>query len=389
MILYIKDISELIENKRLKGVESLMNLFVATATHELRTPLNGILGMINIAMDYIQEDGKRYLTIAKQTCELGQSLINDILDYCKLESNNLQLDLEAFDCSHSIDVCLEIVSFQALQKSVVISKDISNEITSTIIKSNERRYKQILLNLLSNAIKFTENGTIKVHVYSNIKFLFTSVEDTGVGIKGEDLPKLFQQFGMLDDTKKTNQSGTGLGLYICKKLATLMGGDITVKSKYHRGTVFTFFLPLSDEDLKNLEIFGSSNPMKMISVKSKDLLKDHTTQRIMSSFTMNCDKFLAVDDNPVNLYVLENYFKKLGYACDKACNGNDAIKLFSHNEYLMIFMDYKMPIMNGYEAACHIRQTNQKIPIVALTGDSENVLLSENDVFDLVSKTVT
>ena len=244
--------------------------------------------------------------------------------------------------------------------------------------------------MLSNAIKFTENGTIKVHLYNNIKFLFTSVEDTGVGIKEEDLPKLFQQFGMLDDTKKSNQSGTGLGLYICKKLVNLMGGDITVKSKYHRGTVFTFFLPLSEEDLNNLEIFGSNNPMKMISVKSKELLRNHSTQRLIMSIGVKSDsKFLAVDDNPVNLYVLENYFKKLGYACDKACNGNDAIKMFNSNEYLMIFMDYKMPIMNGYEAACVIRKTNQKIPIVALTGDSEHVLLTGTDVFDFISNNIS
>ncbi len=233
-------------NVHLQKVDRLKSVFLASMSHELRTPLNSIIGFTDLILQgmvgEINEEQRSQLTLVSSSANHLLSLINDLLDISKIEAGKVELELEEFRLGDVATEVVETFSPTAKLKGIRLLTDISED---TTLFSDKRRLKQVLMNLVSNAVKFTDRGSVKVT--SGIPAddnLEISVIDTGIGIKKEDIGKLFVPFQQVDESLTKKHTGTGLGLYISRKILTLLGGDISVESKYGVGSEFTFTLPV-------------------------------------------------------------------------------------------------------------------------------------------------
>ncbi|MBA7640051.1 Sensor histidine kinase RcsC [subsurface metagenome] len=233
-------------NIRLEEADRLKSVFLASMSHELRTPLNSIIGFTGIILmgmvGEVTEEQSRQLTIVKKNAAHLLELINDLLDISKIEAGRVELSLEEFKLNDVISEVIETVSPAVNEKGLELLTNVPEGI---MLYSDERRIKQVIMNLVSNAVKFTEQGSVKItaRVLEDEK-LELSVIDTGIGIKQEDLSKLFAPFQQIEESLAKRYEGTGLGLYLCRKLTGLLGGEIRVKSEYDRGSEFTFVLAL-------------------------------------------------------------------------------------------------------------------------------------------------
>ena len=237
-------------NSQLKRADQLKSVFLASMSHELRTPLNSIIGFTGILLmelaGNLNDEQKIQLKMIKNSGDHLLNLINDILDISKIEAGKVDLSLEKFRLNDVINEVTEIFSNQAAQKGLEF---IVNPRGKIFLFSDMRRIKQILINLVSNAVKFTNQG--RITVTSTIlpdERTEISVADTGIGIKEESMDKLFNPFQQVDMNLTKQFEGTGLGLYLCKSLVTLLGGEISAQSQYEKGSVFTFILPLSNKE---------------------------------------------------------------------------------------------------------------------------------------------
>lgn len=244
-----RDLTE--ANLKLKELDRLKSLFIASMSHELRTPLNSIIGFTGIILmgmaGELTEEQRKQLTMVKNNAHQLLALINDVIDVSKIEAGSVELLIEEFDL---------ITLVQELKDSFTLATDDKGlEMTLTmpdtlIIKSDERRTKQIITNLVSNAVKFTDNGKIALKVVKEDRMAEVSVEDTGIGIKEEDMDRLFLAFSRIHVDGVLIREGTGLGLYLSKKIANFLGGELTAKSEFGRGSTFTFTVPLNYEEVK-------------------------------------------------------------------------------------------------------------------------------------------
>ncbi len=233
-------------NIRLQEMDRLKSIFLNSMSHELRTPLNSIIGFIGIILQgmsgEISEEQRKQLTMVKNSANHLLGLINDILDISKIESGRVELSLEEFNLDDLVREVVESLSPTASEKGLELMTEVPEGITLT---SDRRRVKRALMNLVSNAVKFTDQGSVKITAgVTGGDNLEVRVIDTGVGIKKEDMNKLFQPFQQIDISLAKKHEGTGLGLYLTKKLTGLLGGDISAKSEYGRGSEFTFTIPL-------------------------------------------------------------------------------------------------------------------------------------------------
>jgi len=233
-------------NIKLKELDKLKSMFLASMSHELRTPLNSVIGFtswILMGMEgELNEEQQRQLTMVKFSAKYLLDLINDILDISKIESGVVKLAIEKFEIAEVVTDVAKTVLPLVEKKGLKLIYDVSEGI---ILNSDKRRIKQILMNLVSNAIKFTDHGNVKIDVkLLNNKDLEVSVSDSGIGIKKEDMEKLFQPFQQVDMSSTKNYEGTGLGLYLCKKLLDLLHGDISIKSQFGEGSEFKFVVPI-------------------------------------------------------------------------------------------------------------------------------------------------
>jgi len=262
LILLFKDITSLKALEQAEAESKYKGLVLASASHELRTPLNGIIGSLQILEGFTSKEGKEFITIATTSCKLLMSLINDILDYSRIESGKFSLNKDYFDIRLAIQECMDLIRFQTKQKGVRLLSEVQSDVPQMVF-SDVNRFKQVLINLLGNAVKFTLEGHIKVKATllslkteTIAKDLFSSssrnkiqieIEDTGLGIKSEDMSSLFKMFGKLKNTDHINTHGVGMGLTICKNLCEQLGGIIRVKSKYNEGSSFSFTLDIEKE----------------------------------------------------------------------------------------------------------------------------------------------
>jgi PAS domain S-box-containing protein len=237
-------------NIKLQELDRLKSMFIASMSHELRTPLNSIIGFTGIILQgmtgEINEEQRKQLTMVKNSANHLLSLINDIIDLSKIEADKVELAIGEFDLSTIVQEVKDSFRVAAAEKCLKLSLKMPKRLA---IKGDERRTKQVLMNLVGNAIKFTEDGEIEIKVAKMDGMVEVSVRDTGIGIRKEDMDRLFKPFSQ-NPAKDKSKEGTGLGLYLSKKIAELLGGNIWAESELGKGSVFTFALPLKYQEVK-------------------------------------------------------------------------------------------------------------------------------------------
>jgi len=237
----LQDETDTEELKRLD--EKYKHLYLASIVHDIRTPIHGILGMLEMieATALNNNEIQRFISVARHSAKLLLFYTHDIIDYSQIEAKTISVNNESFSLSDAISECIQIYEFCFLSKGIQLHKFIDQGIPCEII-SDKMRYMQIVLNLLGNAFKYTFEGEVELSVRydETADVLITKISDTGMGIKQEDMPKLFKLFSKARNNSEVNPTGIGLGLSICKKLSQLLGGDIIANSIYGKGSTFTF-----------------------------------------------------------------------------------------------------------------------------------------------------
>lgn len=339
--------------------------FLANMSHELRTPLNAILGFTQVMnRDLSLHDiHGEHLEIIGRSGEHLLSLIDDILSLSKIEAGRVSLNEQNFDLYHLLDTLAEMFRLKAEAKGLFLSVNRSPEVPP-YIRADEVKLRQVLINLISNAIKFTERGSVTVQVQtpktaetgrweSDRLILNFSVIDTGPGIAPNELDTLFNPF-VQTETGRKSQEGTGLGLPISRQFIHLMGGDITVQSTIHQGTTFQFQIPI--------QIAQSADIPQLIPKRKVIGLEPNQPQY----------RILVVDDRPENSHLLQKLLTPLGFAVRTAANGQEAIAIWDSWSPHLIWMDMRMPVMDGYEATHQIKShlKGQATAIIALTASA-------------------
>ena len=323
--------------------------FLANMSHELRTPLNSVIGFSEVPEDQmfgpINEKQREYVNNILTSGKHLLSLINDILDLSKVESGKMGLELSHFPLKDCVDASLMMLREKAMKGGIELSLDFAPEAELGIV-ADQRKLKQILFNLLSNAVKFTpRGGTVQVSVVRDGNFIQTTVTDTGIGIKEDDIPKLFQAFTQLESAYTNGFEGTGLGLTLTRQLVELHGGRVWLKSEFGKGSRFSFTLPLDQEALGGL---------------SADLPK--STARPGSTV-------LVIEDDLRTLATLGNALRCKGYRSLRASSGKEGVEMAQRNSPDLIVLDLVMPGMNGFDVAEQLGKeyAAANIPILVLT----------------------
>lgn len=339
-----KAIKDELERKSLearKASEAKGN-FLATMSHEIRTPLTSIIGFISLLKDSeLTDEQKRYCYTALNSSESLLAIINDILDYSKIDSQELHLDFSDFSLRETVQEISEVFSFQVKEKEIH-SKVIIDESIHDFIRTDKIRLRQILVNLVGNAVKFTSEGEVSLIVsmveeLGEQQWIRFEIRDTGIGLKPSQLEVIFDRFSQADNSISRKFGGTGLGLSICKQLVNLMDGKIWAESTYGEGANFIFTIPVEKVD----------RPIVTKSVEGKDEI---------STTSMSEKVILVADDEESNRRLIELFLKKLDAHVEFASNGQEALNLAKEKHFDLILMDVQMPEMDGVSALKHIRE---------------------------------
>lgn len=387
---------DLIQAKTLaQNASAVKTNFLAMMSHEIRTPINGIMGVLKLVEETpLDSEQKHLVNIAKTSSKALHTIINDILDYAKMEAGKIEIYEEAFSLTEVLDGILGLFQEQVREKGVELLVERSPEIPDQLI-GDIGRIRQIILNLVSNAIKFTDKGFVRLRILSLMSqdvegkpglLVRFEVQDSGIGISPADQEKLFKEFSQIERSFTRRFGGTGLGLAISRRLVELLHGEIGVESQPGKGSKFWFMIPI---------LVGEQ-------VGSATLEKGSAARGEIDEKRLY--HILLVEDNDTNRLVARRYLEKGGFLVEEAVNGLVAIEKAKAAEFDLILMDVSMPEMDGMLATCHIRAQggkNASVPVIALTahvmaGDRELCLAAGmNDYlhkpldYDLLIKSVS
>jgi len=340
-----------LENARSVAVKTNLTKsdFLANMSHELRTPLNAVIGFSEVLQDQmfgqINEKQKEYVGNILTSGRHLLSLINDILDLSKVESGKMELELSSFLLRESLDASVMMLREKALKNGIELHLDLLPE-ADVRLSADLRKMKQILFNLLSNAVKFTPRaGTVHVKAVRDGDFIEISVADTGIGIREEDIPKLFQAFTQLESVYTKGFEGTGLGLALTRQLVELHGGRIWMESEFGTGSRFSFTIPLSQA-----------------AVKAAPVIRPDIASN-------SGNTVLLIEDDPLTLAALENALLCKGYKALRASSGVEGVEMARRVSPDLIVLDLVMPGMSGFDVAEQLGDENiaANIPILVLT----------------------
>lgn len=356
------------EKRRRKAIEAnqAKSQFLANMSHEIRTPMNSVMGMSEIILqeDNLSDTVRKEIMNIQSAGNTLLSIINDILDFSKIESGKMEIVPNVYQLSELIYDITNMIYFRMKDKLIEFILDIDETIPDTLY-GDEVRVRQILINLLGNAVKFTNAGSITLRISwkkeDDTAWLTMDVEDTGIGIKSEDLELLFESFQRVNLQINHKVEGTGLGLPICKQLCSMMGGDVYVSSQYGKGSIFTAVIPqkIMNEDITYGQAAGRRKANRQ-------------ECRMDERFRAPKAKVLVVDDNELNLEVAAGLMTPYQIQADRAYSGQEALKKIKVQNYQLIFLDHMMPGMDGIETLKAIKKEIKgfSVPVVALTANA-------------------
>jgi PAS domain S-box-containing protein len=367
-ITQLKEAEEQIEKARAAAESSnkAKSIFLANMSHEIRTPLNAIIGFSQL----LDQDGsltaeqrKRINTINRSGEHL-LSLINDILEISKIEAGRVQVQFDIFNIILLLKEIKAMFTVRCQQKGISIDLNITPDVPN-LIKSDEKKLRQIMLNLISNAVKFTDKGSVTINTAllkkDNTDYLKVEVIDTGCGIEDDSLQRVFDYFEQTDIGAQSTE-GTGLGLAISREFTTLLNGSITVTSKVNQGSNFTFYVPI--------EIVGEKQKIQHTGIKVNGIKSDKSIS------------VLCADDNENNRELLIMILEQSGFQCDQAKNGEEVLSKLETGEYDLLLLDLSMPVIDGFTVLERIRKNEKQmnLPVIVITAhvlDSNKKLLVE------------
>lgn len=387
----VNTINEILQMERDRQRALLSNemkgKFLANMSHEIRTPINAVLGMNAMVLrESTDIKIKEYALDIQNASQSLLSIINDILDFSKIESGKMEIIPVEYDFSSMIHDIVNMISVKALSKDLQLEIYVDENLPSRM-KGDDVRIRQILVNLLNNGVKYTEKGCVTLRVSGDIRgekvFINFCVEDTGIGIKEEDIDKLFKAFERIEESRNRNIEGSGLGMSIVLQLLELMGSKLDVDSVYGKGTKFSFLLEQEIVDEKPI-----GNLAERIKNQAIEYYYD-------VAFTAPSAHILVVDDNPVNRKVFINLLKETQVQIDEASGGMECLEKIRQTKYDVIFLDHMMPDMDGIETLKHIKSDNEhfctETPVISMTANAisgaREMYLSEG-FDDFVSKPI-
>jgi signal transduction histidine kinase/CheY-like chemotaxis protein len=356
--------SELVEAKRhAEEANTAKSDFLANMSHEIRTPINAILGMNEMIIRESKDDDT--LLCAKNIESAGHSLlsiINDILDFSKIESGKIDFVNAPYKLSSVLNDVVNMTNIRAKEKKLEFETYVNENLPDELY-GDEMRIRKIMVNLLGNAVKYTKSGYVKLCVdgtrRDDVIDLEIKVEDTGIGIRPEDMDKVFSRFNRAADNEVRNIEGTGLGLTITKSLTEIMGGSISVDSTYGEGSVFTAVIP---QRVCSEDVIGDFRE------RFKESIKEKSSRE--SIIAPNA-KLLVVDDNIVNLMVVKGLLKNTQMRVATAESGKDALKALANEKFDLIFLDQRMPELSGTETLRRMKRIpGFDTPVICLTADA-------------------
>ena len=342
--------------------------FLANMSHEIRTPINAVLGMNEMILREAEDE--TILAYSENIGNAGRTLlglINDILDFSKIEAGKIEIIPTDYDLSSVLTDLVNMISDRAENKGLKLKLDFDRKIPR-FLRGDEVRIKQVITNILTNAVKYTNKGSVSFNIgFENTDepdsvVLNVSIKDTGIGIKPEDLSKLYVEFQRIEEKRNRNIEGTGLGMSITKRLLELMGSSLKVDSTYGVGSTFSF-------DLKQTVVRWD----ELGDYESLSMAQHTVHKKYREKFYAPEAKVLIVDDNPMNLLVFKGLIKKTGIKVDTAENGDEGLLRASVDKYDVIFLDHMMPGKDGIETLQELRKEsgpNRKTPAICLTANA-------------------
>ncbi|MBO4292357.1 MAG: response regulator, partial [Lachnospiraceae bacterium] len=337
--------------------------FLANMSHEIRTPMNAIIGMDEMILREAKEKNiLRYAAGIEGAGRTLLSIINDILDLSKIESGKMELIPVEYDFASVLNDVVNMTRTKAENKGLSYKLEVDPEIPA-VMHGDEIRIRQIILNITNNAIKYTSSGGVEIQISfrQEEKMLCVRVSDTGIGIRAEDLDRLFSNFQRMDETRNRSIEGTGLGLAITKQLAEMMGGSVKVESTYGEGSVFTVEV--------HQEVVGDE---KIGDYSERHMKSQSEAEEFRPAFIAPTARILIVDDNEMNLEVITELMKETRIQVDTALSGSECLRMLEEKKYDLVFLDQMMPEMSGTQTLEKIRSRNlaEGTPVIALTADA-------------------